>query len=456
MGGCIMSLCLYDIQDKTVKKIIENNYFAIFNECGTGKTITMLYAMKCIGKKFLVVAPLSVIDWWVQEAKRLDMKIVKIYGKNKIKMISEVHQCDGFVTNYDSLRILKEKLIDFVKNNNIEVLICDESTYFKHRNQRFKVLRNIIHLFNRRYILTGTPITNSLQDIWSQIYIVDGGQRLGPYYTRFLKRYFYLADTRYFKYQPYHFSADDIAKRIKDINVRYTLADIREREIPEGLVYMFRYYIPSTTLQKAYDTLYRECILKIKNNEIAVASTGALFQKMLELSSGFIYDNQNKTIYIDNDKFNIVKDVLDNELYGKQVVVFYNYNAELNLLKSEIKNCRWISVDRDETIKDFKNNKFRVLLAHSRTMGFGVNLQNAYAIVWSSPPLSLEVFQQANSRVFRLGQINKKVPCFLISSIDMLDNKVYSMLQKKENVQEGFLKIIKEASYEMCDMSKNQ
>ncbi len=142
---------LFKLQEETIKRVIMNNYLGIFNECGTGKTYTMLYVMQLLKQKFLVVTPLTVMDWWIEEGQSLGLKIFKIYGNKQEKnnIISQkCENADGFVINYDSLRtlvtfegskIVENKLIPFIDMNDIKILICDESTYFKHRNKRFKV-----------------------------------------------------------------------------------------------------------------------------------------------------------------------------------------------------------------------------------------------------------------------------------------------------------------------------
>ncbi len=454
---------LFFIQDQTVQEIILKNYLAIFNECGTGKTYTMLYAMKCIQKKFLVVCPIPVMDWWIEEAKELDLKLLKIYGnkKKKMEIINSVfNEYDGFVINYDGLKTFINKdtngkincelIVNFIRKNDIKILICDESTYFKHRNQRFRILRNIMWYFERRYILTGTPITNSLQDIWPQIYILDGGSRLGKTWTNFLNKYFYCANRYIYKYEPYSWAEEEIPQKIKDIEVRYKLSDIKETEIPEEIIYSYRYNTPPDIVVNSYDTVLKELYLKIQNSEITVANSGAMFQKLLEITSGFIYDNEGKMVSIDNYKVKDVIDLIENELYGKNILIYYNFTAEGLLLEKALINYKFIHIhsgynekQRMEYIRQYQKGLYNILISHPRLIGFGVNLQNTDYIIWISPPTSLEVFQQANSRVFRTGYKGNKVVCYIISSDSLIDKQVYKLLQKKERIQTKFLDIIK-------------
>ncbi len=451
---------LFKLQEETIKRVIMNNYLGIFNECGTGKTYTMLYVMQLLKQKFLVVTPLTVMDWWIEEGQSLGLKIFKIYGNKQEKnnIISQkCENADGFVINYDSLRtlvtfegskIVENKLIPFIDMNDIKILICDESTYFKHRNKRFKVLQNIMWKFNRRYILTGTPVTNSLLDLWPQIYILDGGYRLGRSWTSYLNSFFYCANRFIWKYEPYQWSEQKISELIKDIEVRYKLSDITEQELPEGIIYEYKYINPKEEVIKIYKKILKECIIRIEKQGVTALSGGAMFQKLLEISSGFVYDDNNNTIVIDDLKMRTIVECIQNELCNKQVVIFYNFNGEAEILKRFLSSYRHISSqtsekERSEIISEFKSRLFNILLAHSRTMGIGVNLQNAYAIIWVSPPTSLETFQQANARVYRSGYQGKKVPCFLFTTNQLLDKKVYKALQNKEQVQKKFLELIK-------------
>ncbi len=212
--------------------------------------------------------------------------------------------------------------------------------------------------------------------------------------------------------------------------------------------YFFKSKARNIELNLNNKKILKECIIRIEKQGVTALSGGAMFQKLLEISSGFVYDDNNNTIVIDDLKMRTIVECIQNELCNKQVVIFYNFNGEAEILKRFLSSYRHISSqtsekERSEIISEFKSRLFNILLAHSRTMGIGVNLQNAYAIIWVSPPTSLETFQQANARVYRSGYQGKKVPCFLFTTNQLLDKKVYKALQNKEQVQKKFLELIK-------------
>lgn len=455
---------LYDIQEKTIEKILNNHQFAIFNECGTGKTLCVLEAMRRLREKedvrFLIVAPLSVLDWWVNEAKKLNMRICKIYGDRKEReRVLTYEEGDGFIINYDGLLVIKNHLYSvfesFLKKQNIKVLVLDESTMVKHLNQRFKFLKFLINYIPRRYILTGTPITNSLLDIWTQMYILDKGQRLDTSYYRFRARHF-MQVGNFFKWIPLPNTAEVIRDAIKDIQVSYKLSDIRTDEIPDKLLINYIYAHPESKLLTYYNEMKNTMICKIRQQtkdgeeiiKVIAINAGALFTKLLEISSGFVYATNNgeerRLIYISEHKIIEIKILINEVMHPeRQIVIFFNFTSEGKLLKQHIPDIRIVDgntneSDRSEIIESFKNNNFRILGIQSRVGGLGLNLQNASYIIWFSPPLSLEIFQQANSRVFRLGQKQSVVNCYLIHS-KLVDTYVYELLEKRENVQKQMM-----------------
>jgi SNF2 family DNA or RNA helicase len=454
---------LYKIQNETIKKIIQHNQLAIFNECGTGKTITILTAMKLLQQKFLVVCPLSVLDWWVQEASKVNMNLFKIYGKKRLQMLEETYpQYQGFILNYDGLKVVCPKaiidgkiirdgkqFIKFIKNNEITTLICDESTFVKHRNDRWKILKNLAPFFNRRYILTGTPITNSIEDIWSQIYLLDFGERFKSL-TKFREKYMYLAKPEYFKWEAKKGAEEEIAKIIAPISVRYKLSDIMKDELPEA-TFIERYIYLDKNILQIYYNMLKNLVAMIDNTKVTAFNIAVAFGKLLELTSGFVYDNNGNPKSVHTKKIDAIQELLEGELYNKSVIIYHNYNHERFMLENLFsirKDITFVgsqesSIERQSHIEAFQNGKVKVIVIQSKVGGFGLNLQKAEAVIWFSPPLSLEVFEQANSRVIRIGQIKRIVPIYLITS-KLVDYRIYQTLKNYEDIQRKFLEIIRE------------
>jgi SNF2 family DNA or RNA helicase len=188
----------HDYQVEGRNWLLSHSSAGLFFPPGLGKTATVLDTFRYLKSygyinTMLVIAPLRVcymvwpeeVQEW-DEFKHFDVKV--IHGKDKESQLAKVK--DIGVINPEGLEWLFAQK-SWRNKFQGQMLVCDESTLFKnYTSNRFKLLKNYLDSFSRRYILTGTPVPNGLVQLWPQIYILDKGKRLGRYITHFKQKYF--------------------------------------------------------------------------------------------------------------------------------------------------------------------------------------------------------------------------------------------------------------------------
>lgn len=229
-------------------------------------------------------------------------------------------------------------LVDYYKNDwPFDMVVCDEFSSFKsHRAKRFKALSAIRPHIKRIVGLTGTPSPNGLEDLWSQVYLLDRGVRLGRYYTHFRERYFEPGrrsrDVIY-EYDPKDGAQDAVMSRIDDICISMKASDYLQ--LPE-CIYDDVPVVLSPKAKKAYRELERTMILELPEGDIDVTSAAALSNKLQQLANGAIYDGDHEAHEIHDCKIEAFLELVE-KLNGQHALVFYNFQHDRERLMTALK-----------------------------------------------------------------------------------------------------------------------
>ena len=334
------------------------------------------------------------------------------------------------------------------------MVVIDELSSFKNsQSQRFKALKKVSPLFKRFVGLTGTPAPNSLMDLWGQMYFVDGGERLGKTLGIFKQQFFYAAarDPKnsyvVFKYGLQDGAEEEIFKRISDVSV--SMKSVDYLEMPERIDNKIMVKMDSKARAK-YDELEREKILEFEDQDVAVVAknAAALTQKLLQYSNGAAYDDAQGVQYFHDEKVKALEEIID-EANGQPVLVFYSFKHDLERLKKKFKDAK--TLDDEDAIYHWNNGDIPILLAHPASAGHGLNLQDGgHIIVWFGLTWSLEGYLQANARLHRQGQTNTTIIHHIMTE-DTHDERVYDVLQGKDEGQNALLKAIKARMEDLND-----
>jgi len=419
---------------------------------GMGKTVSTLTAIDnliFLGEvyKVLVIAPLRVAeDTWSTEVEKWDhikhLRVSKILGTKKQRKEALMKDADIYVTNREN--------IDWLVNECFsswlwDMVVIDELSSFKSsKAKRFRALKKVRPYFKRMVGLTGTPAPNSLIDLWPQIYLLDGGKRLGRTITSYRQQYFNPGKRN--QYIVYNWELKDgaeeqIHKKIGDICISMMAKDYLD--IPERIDNIININLPKNAINK-YKQLEKDLVLELGEDDITAANAAVLTNKLLQMSNGAIYSEDKQVIEIHDEKLKALLDIIESA-NGKPVLIFYSFKHDfdriVNFLKSKKLNA--IGLEDSKDIKKWNNGEIPILLVHPASAGHGLNLQyGGNIIVWFGLTWSLELYQQANARLHRQGQKESVIIHHLVSK-DTVDEDVIKTLGSKEVNQNVLLEAVK-------------
>lgn len=441
----------HEYQKMAIEKIYETPRCGLFLEMGLGKTVITLTALEDmiynsfeVGK-VLVIAPLRVAeDTWSRESAKWEhlkhLRISKILGTPAQRRAALAAEADIYIINRENVVWLCDEL-SVAGGWFFDAVVIDELSSFKSpKAQRFKALRKYITRSRRVIGLTGTPAPNGLIDLWSQIYLLDGGERLGRTVTGYRERFF-LPDKRnqttIFSYKPKDGADKAIWDRLSDICVSMRAEDWLT--LPERIDNVVT--VRMTDKQRAaYEKFEREQYIQFIEGEVTAVSAAALTNKLLQYSNGAMYKADGDYIETCEGKLDALEDIIE-AANGKPVLCFYSYKHDLERIQKRFPNA--VKLDNAEDIENWNNGGIELLLAHPAGAGHGLNLQaGGNIIVWFGLTWSLELYQQANARLYRQGQENAVVIHHLLTE-HTVDERVYQSLQGKGEVQDELLDALK-------------
>ncbi len=436
-------------QHYAYNQIIEKPATALMLDMGMGKTVITLTAINDLlydyfdVAKVLVIAPLRVAETtWTDECQQWN-HLAGLTISPAIGTLSE--RVRALKTKADVYTINRENvvwLVDYYgKDWPFDMVVIDESSSFKnHQSKRFKALKRVRPVIKRLVELTGTPAPNGLMDLWSQLYLLDRGKRLGKTIGQYRRQFFKPgAGSGHIVYEwnLQKGAEQEIFNRISDICVSMKSSDYIA--LPEVMYNIVPVKL-STPVQREYKRLAKDLILKVNGDEIVANTAAALSGKLLQMSSGAVYDDAGHVIKIHNAKLEALEDIVSANEH-KAVLVFYWFKHDLDRLKEKFPEAVQLKTAAD--IKAWNSGKISIMLVHPASAGHGLNLQyGGSIIVWFSLSWSLELYQQANKRLHRSGQTHTVVIHHLVAQ-GTIDEDVMKALQGKKVTQETMITAIK-------------
>lgn len=438
----------HEYQGYAIDFIIRKKVSAIFLEMGLGKSSITLTAINELMlnyftvQKVLVIAPLRVAKTtWKDEIEKWDhlkdLKYSIVVGTKKERIDALKEKAHIYIINRENVDWLINKSgyrFDF------DMVIIDELSSFKAYNtKRFKSLLKVRPFIKRIVGLTGTPSSNGLMDLWAEFRILDFGNRLERYITHYRNKYFdpdKRNGMRIFTYKPKSFAEEEIYKQISDITISMKSKDYLK--MPEKITNNI--YVDMSKDEKSlYSEFKKEMITNIGDVEIDAVNAAVLSNKLLQMASGSIYDEDKNEHLIHNKKLEALEDLIESS-NGKPVLIAYWFNSDKERLKKAF-NAREIKTEKD--IADWNNRKIDVALIHPASAGHGLNLQaGGSTIIWFTPTWSLELYQQTNARLYRQGQ-KETVVIYHIVCKDTIDENVIRALKNKNKTQSALIDAVK-------------
>ena len=435
---------------------------ALFLDMGLGKTVITLTAIRdlmldeLLVTKTLVIAPLRVArDTWPAETRKWDhlndLDISVIVGDLRVRESAVSKSALIYIINRENIKWL----VEYYERNGIrwdfDCVVIDELSSFKnYHSQRFKWLRKMRPFVKRWIGLTGTPSSNGLMDLWAEIGILDGGQRLGRFIGRYRDAYFKPSSMNpntgvVYSYAPREGAEQQIYDRISDITISMKALDYLE--MPE-CVYVNHEVQMSDQEKKLYDQLKSDLIIPLENGDIDAANAAALSNKLLQLSNGAVYDENGIVRVVHKRKLEMLEDMIE-AANGQPVLIAYWFKHDHQRIMEHLTACGYSPRDirESEDIKDWNTGKMAVALIHPASAGHGLNIQEGgHILIWFGLTWSLELYQQTNARLWRQGQ-RDTVTIHHIVCENTVDEDVLNALSSKNVTQEKLIAAVKAQLY---------
>lgn len=435
---------LFPHQVTALRFLEEHPRGALFLDMGSGKTRTVLEALSEDHLPALVVAPKRVTELvWPSQTKlwRPDLRVEVAAGTPAARR-------RALGSGAPIVAVSRDNLADAI-GGPWKTIIFDELSSYKNRaTKRWKAAKKLAWSPGVEYVwgLTGTPAPNGLLDLWPQIYLLDGGERLGSGITKYRERYFRAGRQlstgvvtewllRPGAERRIHELLEDIALSMDAKDLALSLPPVTDNDIEVPLPPDVR-----RVYREMKDTLVADLDLLGDAAVVTAANAAVLSAKLSQISAGLLFPDEASITgeppkILHWEKTRAAAEVVEET--GSPVLIFYRFNAEKEMLLKEIPGA--VTLDTPDFQERWDAGELRAVVAHPASAGHGLNLQHGgHTIVWTTHPWSLEEYQQANRRVSRPGQ---KHPVMIhhLWSPGTVDRSIRRSLDGKDTVQSALL-----------------
>lgn len=411
-----------------------------------GKTVITLTALWELAfdyfdiEKVLIIAPKRVAEsTWRSEIEKWE----HLSGLTYSIVLGTKQQRENALNQKALLYIINRENVSWLIKNHkwdFDAVVIDELSSFKsNKAERFKALKKVRPYVKRIIGLTGTPAPNSLMDLWAEIYLLDMGERLGRFIGGFRERFF-IPDKRnqqiVFSYKPKDGAEEKIYSLISDICISMKALD--HLEMPK-LVNNNIAVEMNGKEQKIYDKFKADMVLSLDGSELDAVNAAALSNKLLQMSNGAVYADDNTVIKIHDRKLDALEDLIE-AANGKPLLVAYWYKHDKQRILERFDAAE---INTADDIEKWNKGEVPVALIHPASAGHGLNLQQGGStVVWFGLTWSLELYQQLNARLYRQGQKNTVFIHHIITK-NTIDENVIKALEKKNVSQNSLIDAVK-------------
>ena len=402
--------------------------------------------------KVLVIAPLRVArDTWPAEIQKWDhlkeLDVSVIVGDAKTRVAAVNRFAMVYIVNRENTKWLVEYYEKNGRRWDFDCVVIDELSSFKnHQSQRFKWLRKIRPYVKRWIGLTGTPTSNGLMDLWAEIGILDGGERLGRFIGRYREAYFRPGAMNphtgiVYQYTLRPGAEEQIYRKISDITISMKALDYLQ--MPEYVSVTHEVQM-NPAERDIYDRMKNDLIIPLEDGDIDAMNAASLSNKLLQMSNGAVYDENQSVRLIHQRKLEMLEDLIE-AANGQPVLVAYWFRHDKARIQDYLKSigCETREIKESKDIQDWNAGKIPVALIHPASAGHGLNIQDGgHILIWFGLTWSLELYMQANARLWRQGQKNTVTIHHIITK-GTVDEDVMAALEAKDVTQEKLIAAVK-------------
>ena len=453
---------LYPTQLAAARFLLERDAGALFASVGTGKSVMSMTAFAAalyagIARRALVVAPLAVAKFtWASEFRKWahlqHLRVSLVVGTPTQRQAALEADADLYVVNFD---VLTKVLDQYPRELPWDTLIIDELSKLKDRStKRWRLLSRRLGDFERRWGLTGTPSPNHLSELWPQTFVLDRGlgeraeppYGLGPSWTRFRSQRFTQTDWQGYTWEPKPDTAAWITERLRPLVFRASAEDMLGQKPHHEVVHEID--LPAAVV-RTYRQIERDAFAQIGDSAINAVNAAIITGKLLQVTSGAVYDEDSVPVPLHTAKYEAVEDLVA-ELQGEPLLIVFGYQHELVEYLRRLPQAIHMTAQSPQALIDRWNaNEIEVAITHSASLGHGVNLQlgGAHNLLFTTPTYSNERREQMIGRLHRQGQKNTVLVHDLaatLGGLPSIDHLVLDVLRGKHTLQEGILRSFEE------------
>lgn len=424
----------FDHQKTTSEFLVNNRKAFCFNEQGTGKTASVIWAVDYLMqlglvKRVLVICPLSIMkSAWQQDLFKfaIHRTVSVAYGAAKKRKEIVNAGSEFVIINFDGVGIVKKEIMD----GDFDLIVVDEASAYKNnKTERWKDLRDLTKVIKGLWMLTGTPAAQSPVDAFGLARLVNP-TAVPLYVSHFKDQVMYKVSD--FRWVPRP-EAKTIVHKALQPAIRFekkdcldlppvTFVDRDAPLTPQQLVY--------------YKKLKQEMLIEADGEEISAVNAAVKINKLLQISGGAVYTDTGEVLEFDvSSRLKVVHEVVEET--SNKVLVFVPFTHTIELLEkyltkhgitSEVINGSVSVNKRTDIVTHFQNNpQPKVLIIQPQAASHGLTLTAADTIIWYAPCTSVETYLQANARIDRPGQVNPMTIVHLSGS--QVEKRMYSLLR---------------------------
>ena len=438
-----------DHQRTTASFLTMNQRAFCFNEQGTGKTASAIWAAdflmkQGIVKRAVVICPLSIMDSaWKADIFSVAMHrhVGIAYGSAEKRRKIIAMKPDFLIINYDGVEIVADDL----EAAGYDLFIVDEATHYKNAmSRRWKVLNKLMKPHTWLWLMTGTPAAQSPVDAFGLAKLVNPTsvpRRIDSF------REMVMTKVAQFRYEPKP-NAAQIVHQVLQPAIRFTKEECLD--LPD-MVYVKRKVELTPMQKKYYDTLKNQMVMQAGGEQVTSVNAAVNMNKLLQISCGAVYTDEGDTLEFDiKNRYSVLREVIDES--SQKVLVFVPFRHTITILAEMLKRDRITAEvisgsvspsQRTDIFKRFQTQTNpQVLVIQPQAAAHGVTLTAANTVVWWGPTSSLETYAQANARVHRSGQ---KHHCTVVQLAGSpVEKRLYKLLDSKIDVHSQIVNLYKE------------
>lgn len=459
----------------------------VFMDVGGGKSLTTLSALAQVRPSghILVVAPINIArSTWIDEIEKwgFPLRTRSLIVNENDKKLSRAKRLERYEEAFTSPPTMYFVNIDLINDlvNSMPVVsvpgrgkeiqwpfptvIVDESQTVKNPTSvRFKALKKV-HAATTRFIeLTGTPTPQSLMDIWSQMFLLDGGLALGDRFDVFRARYF--KPTMFIDARPVKWEILPGAEEAIYAAIGHKVMSVKNVSIPKPPVAVYdQPIVLSKDVMDEYKSFAKNLVMELAtppspenpNGTATIAADNAaiLHGKLVQFASGTMYvDDQHNYSVVHDEKIAMVDHLLSTGS-GTPTIIAYRYRSDQKELTSKLTALGYHVETFDGSramVNRWNSGAIQVMLLQPASAGHGLNLQDGgHTLIWYTLPDSLEHYIQTNGRLARIGQKNP-VTIWRLVTKGTRDERLPVMLASKQAVMDGLLTAVQIEPYDLDD-----